>query len=225
MLLSLLLAAGAAQAAAPLGDPGAVVVEETVAVLRSPAGAAPRVLTLTRLEEEARIVLASKGAVEAALRPIDRPTLRATLGWVIDQLLLADEAARLRVDEVSREEVLLATRRFEARFADRTAYERFLAGAELTEEEVASVLARGLRVDRYLAIRVGRGPAVADADVDAYAASHGLSVQTRAAREAVRSRLLEERVAAQVQALVAEVRGRADVRILDPALAPGAGEG
>src|SRR5512140_617958 len=203
MVLSLLLvvAAAAPVAAEP---PAAAIVEEVVAVVRNPAGSAPRAVTLTRLIEEARIVLASRGAVEAALHPIDEQMLRATLEWVLDQTVLADEAARLQVGEVSREQVAAELDRFRARFRDSGGYARFLASTELSDEEVSAVLSRMLRVDRYLDTRVGRGM-VADEDVLRYARDHGLSVESRGVREAVRTRLSEARVEAAVRELVAEL--------------------
>jgi len=224
MLVPLLLALAAAtpSAAEPaLSGPaaGSRVVEEVVAVVRNPLGSPARIITLTRLVEEARIVLASKGAVEAAARPIDSQVLRATLEWVLDQTLLSDDAGRLQVAEVTGDQVAAELGRFRGRFPDAAAYARFLASAELSDEEVSAVLARTLRVDRYLETRVGRGGAVADDDVRQYAGERGLSVESRAALEAVRARMTEARVGSAVRDLVAELRGRADIRILDPALA------
>jgi hypothetical protein len=221
MLAPLLALALAATAPSPPDGvaPGGEVVEEVVAVLRNPAGAAPRLVTLTRLTDEARIVLVSRGAAEAAFQPIDQPALRATLEWLIDQTLLADDAARLGVAEVEREGAVSELRRFRARFPDQAAYARFLATAELFEEEVETVLVRMLRVDRYLETRIGRGAAVADDDVEAYVREHDLAATTRAAREAVRATIAQGRVDAQVRALVAELRSRAEVRVLDPELA------
>ena len=224
MLVPLLLALAAAtpNAAEPaLSGPaaGSRVVEEVVAVVRNPLGSPARIITLTRLVEEARIVLASKGAVEAAARPIDSQLLRATLEWVLDQTLLSDDAGRLQVAEVTGDQVAAELGRFRGRFPDAAAYARFLASAELSDEEVSAVLARTLRVDRYLETRVGRGGAVADDDVRQYAGERGLSVESRAALEAVRARMTEARVGSAVRDLVAELRGRADIRILDPALA------
>ncbi len=215
MFLPLLLALAAAPAAPGAPDAAPAVVEEVVAVVRNPSGAQARVITLTRLVEEARIVLASRGAVEAAFRPVDAGVLRATLDWVIDQTLLSDEAGRLQVMEVSRAQAADELLKFRARFPDAAAYARFLATAELSDEEISAVLARTLRVGRYLDTRIGRGKPVDDEDVRRYAAERELSVESRAARDAVRARLSEARVEAAVRELLAELRGRADVRVLD----------
>jgi hypothetical protein len=202
---------------------GPVLVEEVVAELRNPPDAPPRAILLSRLTVEARIAMVARGAVEAAFRPIDREALRATLDWLLDQTLLADDAARLQLAEVTREQAAAELGRFQQRFPDRAAYARFLSDAELSDEEVAAVLARMLRVDRYLESRAGRGSFVADADVDDYVREHRLTADTRASREAVRSRMGEERVEAAVKDLLAELRARAEVRILDPELARPAG--
>jgi hypothetical protein len=136
--------------AAPAGD---AVREEVVAVVRGPGVAQPRVITLTRLEEEARIALVSRGGTAAATDPLDARALRAALEWVVDQTLLGDEVARLQIFEVSEQEVEAELRRFRERFASTGAYRAFLDRLELPEEEVAAVLRRGLRVDRYVESR------------------------------------------------------------------------
>jgi hypothetical protein len=212
MLLALL--ASLSLAAAP--DPRPKVVEEVVAVVRNPPGAAPRVVTLTKLEEEARVALVSRGAAPAATRPLDAEALRAALEWLLDQMLLSDEAARLKLDEVDREEVAAALARFRARFDDEGGYERFLRSTELTEEELSATLARMVRVERYVQSRVGRAARVADDEVERYLQARGAAGASPAAREAVRAQLAEERTARQVKELLAELRARADVRVLDP---------
>ncbi len=213
---AILLVAGATPAGAPAGS---TVVEEVVAVVRNPAGAPPRVITLTRLTEEARIVLVSRGAVEAAFQPLDARALSATLSWLLDQMLLSDEASRLGLGELPREQAAVELRRFQARFGEKGAWSRFLASTALSEEEVAAVLMRTRRAERYLESRIGRGGSVDDAEVEAYARAHGMAVESRAAREAVRGRVAELRTEAAVRALLAELRARADIRVLDPELA------
>jgi len=216
MLALLVSLAVGAPAAAP------AVLEEVVAELRNPAGAPPRAILLSRLAAEARIAMISRGAVEAAFRPVVAPALRAALSWLVDQTLLADDAARLQLSEVTHEQAAAELARFQARFPSRAGYDRFLAAAELTEEELSAVLARMLRVDRYLESRAGRGTFVADGEVADYVREHGLRAESPGAREAVRARMREERVEAAVRELLSDLRGRAEVRILDPALAPAA---
>jgi hypothetical protein len=212
--LALLLAAAPVPA---LPAPG-VVVERVVAVVRNPASAAPRPLTLTRLDEEARVALVGQGAAQAAFAPLDTAARRAALRWLLDQWLVADEATRLKLDEVPREEVRSALSGFRQRFADEASYRRFLAGTELTEEELQSILARGLRVQRYLDTRIGRSARVSEEEVSRWLAGQGSVAPTSAERDAARARLSSERAQAQVRQITAELRSRAEIRVLLPEL-------
>ncbi len=223
MVLALLLAAAAAS---PAPATGAQVVEQVVAVVRNPAGAVPRAITLTKLVEESRVALVSRGAVEAAFLPLDAAALRAGLSWLVDQTLVADEAARLQVDEVGHEVVAAALRAFQGRFPDAAAYRRFLAASELGEEDVAAALARSIRVERYLETRVGPGARVADEEVERRVRAGGAAgAGSETERDQARAELERTRARAQVRELLHELRARADVRVLDPALRPAAGEG
>jgi len=195
------------------------VVEQIVAVLRNPAGAQPRPIMLTRLTQEARVALVGQGALEAAAAPLDDAALRAALRWLVDQLLVADEAARLQVDEVVRDDLLAAERRFRERFPAEAAYRRFLAAADLTEEDLQVALARDLKVQRYLDSRVGRSSRVSDEEVARFLGGQGATLESAGARESVRARLASEKAHVQVRQFVADLRTRADVRVLVPALA------
>jgi hypothetical protein len=210
---ALLLALALAVTTAP---PTPRVVEEIVAVVRNPASAPPRAVTLTKLTEEARIALVSRGASAAATGPLDAEALRAALDWLLDQMLLADDAARLRVAEVPREDVLAELRRFKARFAAPQDFARFLAESDLTEEELLVTLARMVRVQRYVASRVGRAARVPDDEVDRWLRERGAATASGPAREAARAQLAEERTRAHVKELLAELRARAEVRIVSP---------
>jgi hypothetical protein len=209
-----LVAAMLVAAASPAATPR--VVEEIVAVVRNPPGATPRIITLTKLAEEARVALVSRGAAAAATRPLDLEALRAALDWLLDQVLLADEAARLGLDAVEREAVAAALARFRAQLGTADDYARFLSAAELSEEELSSTLARMVRVERYVQSRVGRGTRVGEEELDRWLGQHGAAGASGPAREAARAQLEQERASAQVRELVAELRGRADVRILGP---------
>ncbi len=224
-MLAILLATSllAAPAGAPAeGGPAAAggrVVERIVAVVRNPATAAPRPITLTRLVEEARVALVGQGALAAATAPLDPPALRAALRWLVDQQLVSEEAGRLGVDEVSRDELEGEVRRFRDRFPDEAAYQRFLASADLAEGELAVILARGLRVQRYLDSRVSRSARVTDEELARALAAAGPGAAAPGGREALRARLRDEKAAAQVRQVLADLRARADVRVLASDLA------
>jgi hypothetical protein len=222
LALALALAADAPRPPrdAPQGEParaerdGSRVVEEVVAVIRNPPSAPARIVTYTKLVEEARIALVSRGATDAASGPLDRAALRAALDWLVDQTLVADEAAKLRLDEVDREALRGELRRFQARFPGREAYERFLGRAELTEDELQATLARMLRVERYVQSRVGQVARVEDDEVDRWLRKQGATSSSGAVRNVARSEVAAERATAQVHDLIAELRGRADVRVV-----------
>ena len=211
MVLAVAFALALASASLP---PAGEVVEEVVAVIRNPPSAPPRIVTYTKLVEEARIALVSRGATEAASGPLDGPALRAALEWLIDQTLVADEAAKLRLDEVDREALRAELRAFQGRFPSFAEYERFLERAELTEDELVATLARMLRVERYVQSRVGRSAKVADLEVDRWLGERGVPAAPGAVRDAARSELSERLAAKQVRDLLAELRSRADVRIV-----------
>lgn len=207
---------GATQPLPPAAAPAVEgrLVDEIVAVVRNPPSAPPRVVTYTKLVEEARVALVSRGATEAATGPLDRAALRAALEWLLDQLLVADEAAKLRLDDVDRDALAAEVRRFRGRFATPAAYERFLAEGELSEDELAATLARMLRVERYVQSRVGRLARVGDDEVDRWLAERDARGAGSPVRDAARSQLAEDRAAAQVREILADLRARAEIRIV-----------
>jgi hypothetical protein len=201
-----------------LAPDGGVVVERVVAVVRNPAGAAPRPLTLTRLTEEARVALVSQGARQAAFEPLDAAALRASLRWLLDQQLVADDAARLKLDDPPLDQVEAEVARFKERLGGEAATARFLAATELSADELAAILARGLKVRRYLDSRVSRNVRVSEDDVSRQMAAGGQMAASPEERDAIRARLTAERTQAQVKQLLADLRARADIRILVPEL-------
>jgi hypothetical protein len=212
--LALLLATGPG----PAPPPGGVVLERVVAVVRNPASAAPRPLTLTRLDEEARVALVGQGAATAAFAPLDAAARRAALRWLIDQWLVAEEAIRLKVEEVPSQESQAALQLFRQRFPDPATYQRFLHSIELPEDELQSILARGLRVQRFLDNRLGRSVRVSEEEVSRWLAGQGQPAPTPSEREAARARLSGDRAQVQIKQMLGELRSRADIRVLMPEL-------
>jgi hypothetical protein len=189
-------------------------LERVVAVVRPPGAAEPSVITLTGVEEEARIALVSRGAVLAATQPLDGPALKAGLEWLVDQTLLSGEASRLQVFEVERADGLAELGGFKARFARPADYQAFLARCDLTEAELEAVLRRMLRVKRYVESRVSHAAQVPESEVTAWLDQHAAELGSRD-EEAARRHLAEERTKEEVKALVRDLRSRADVRIFE----------
>lgn len=214
-MLSLLLVA--ALAADPAAAPGRVVEVVLATVQASPIRPV-RPITLTRLDEEARIALVARGGTAAAFGKLDAAALTASLDWLVDQTLVAEEADRLLVAEVGREEVEQELRRFRGRFASPAEYERFLRENDLAEEELLVTLGRTLRVQRFVESRVGQAVKVSEAEIDEYLRARGVGSGPSAARDAVRAHLAERRLDGEVKKIVADLRQRATVRVL---VAPG----
>lgn len=234
MFRALTAPAAALAAALAFASPAAVAasasgqeVERVVAVVRSPAASAPNVITLTTVEEEARIALVSRGAVLAATQPLDGPALKAGLEWLVDQTLLSEEAARLQVFEVDRADGQAELARFKARFARPADYQAFLARCDLSDAELEAVLRRMLRVKRYVESRVSHAAQVPEAEVTAWLEAHAGELGTRDG-EAARAYLAGERTKEEVKTLVRDLRSRAEVRVFQdlasrapPAAGPG----
>jgi hypothetical protein len=193
------------------------IAEEVVAVILFPNGSEQHVITLTRLAEEARIALVSRGAMGAAARPLDAAALRAGLEWLVDQTVLMDEVTRLNVLDVERKDVLQELARFRSRFSKADEYQAFLERLDISPEELMAVLRRMLRVQRYVESRVSGAARVRDAEVEAYFREHRSEFAGRdlgAVREAVRAHLAQERIKADVSTLLAELRTHCELRIL-----------
>jgi hypothetical protein len=195
--------------------PGGQVVDEVVAVVRTRGGDA-RVITLTKVAEEGRIALVSRGGIEAAFARLDGAVLRASLDWYVDQLLLLDEAVRLQVFEVDAAAALAEMARFKGAFPSPRDFKAFLFQIDATEEEVLATLRRSLRVRRYLESRLGRLRAT-PAEVQAWYAAHQSEVGGRPLAEVadeITARLSAARADAETKALLADLRARADIRVL-----------
>jgi hypothetical protein len=202
-----------ALATAASGSPAGEEIERVVAVIRSPAATEPNVVTLSKVEEEARIALVSHGALLAATQPLDGAALKAGLEYLVDQTLLGEEAARLHVFEIDRADAVAELAHFRARFARPSGYEEFLARCDLSEGELEAVLRRTLRVKRYVESRVSQAAQVPEGEVTAWLDRHAGELGADD-RQAARARLVEERTMDEVKALARDLRSRAEVRLL-----------
>jgi hypothetical protein len=166
--------------------------------------------------EEGRIALVSRGGIEAAFAPLDGAVLRASLDWYVDQLLLHDEAVRLQVFEVDPATALAELARFKAEFPDPKHYRAFLVEIDVGEEDLLASLRRSIRVRRYLESRLGRLRA-SPGEVGAWYAAHSAELGGRPLAEVsdeIAARLSALRADAETKVLLADLRGRADIRVL-----------
>jgi len=194
---------------------GGQIVDQVVAVVRT-RGAEARVITLTKVIEEGRIALVSRGGIEAAFALLDGAVLRASLDWYVDQVLLLDEAVRLQVFEVDRAAALPELARFKAEFPSPKDYKAFLFEIDVTEEDLLATLRRSLRVRRYLESRLGRLRAT-PAEVESWYAAHAAEYGGRSlpdVADEIGARLSSSRADAETKSLLADLRARADIRVL-----------
>jgi SurA N-terminal domain len=198
----LFVAAGAWAQSAPAERK---LVDEVVAVVDAHS------ITLSELSAETRIHLVEQQGGQVAGATPDRALLAASLRRLVEERVILAEVDRLRLFDLERAEVDTALARFRARFPTAEAYDRFLDRIQMTADEVASVLARDLRVARYLDNRLKLAAQVREGELDeAMRAYPGVD------RASLRQKLAREKYERLLEGLLADLRRKADVRILDP---------
>jgi hypothetical protein len=193
----------AATSAFAVGE-GRKLVDEVVAVVDAHS------ITLSELSAETRIHLVEQQGAQLAQAAPDRPLLAASLRRLIEERVVLAEVDRLRLFDLDRPEVDGALARFRSRFATAEAYDRFLAQIEMTGDEVASVLSRELRVARYLDNRLKLTAQLRESEV-----AEAMRTYPGADREEIRRKLAREKYERLLEGLLADLRRRADVRIVD----------
>jgi len=158
-------------------------------------------ITLSELQAETRVRLVeAQGPVAAAL-PLDRPLLAASLRKTIDERIILAEIERLKLYDLDRAEVDALLSRVRNRFANQAEWEAFTRKIELTDEEIAAVLARELRVARYLENRLKLSAQIRETDLPS---------------GPERDKLAQEKYQRLLADLLDDLRKRVTVRVLDP---------
>jgi hypothetical protein len=164
---------------------GAQLIDGVVAVVGK------QVVTLGQLRKDARVSLANHGEIVAAFQPLDDKALASALDYLINQELVAGEARRLEVFEVSQAEVDAEQKSLEHRFHWPESLNAFLTRFAISEPELQTMLRRGLRARRYI--------------------DHRLRLQLEPdAGKVIAGPTIEDLAGS----LVAELRARSNVRIL-----------
>ncbi|MHB8418043.1 MAG: hypothetical protein ACYDCL_08195 [Myxococcales bacterium] len=214
LAFSLLLVSAPVAAADPVPDStpaeisGAKLIDSVVAI------AGRRVITLSQLRGEARIALAEHGSIESAEGPLTDGVLSSTLDYVISEDLVEEEAARLGVFPVTNGECQVAEESLSTRLGGREAFEGFLARFDIDHERLTAILRRSLRASRYLESRLRLQAQATERQVDELLARAVHDASLPQARPLARAYLQRERYQALAAKLVADLRARADVRIL-----------
>src|SRR5208283_3274457 len=107
-----------------------------------------QVITLSDLRFEARVAMVERGGASLANTPLDEATLRSALELAIAQRAAGAEADRLGSFPLEAGDVAARLQRFESRFPDHPAFERFLQGSGADLSQLREVLGRARRAER-----------------------------------------------------------------------------
>jgi hypothetical protein len=182
------------------------LVDEVVAVVDAHS------VTLSELAAETRIHLVEQQGPQMGSAQLDRPLLAASLRRLVQERVVLSEVERLKLFDLDHAEVESALARLRARFPTTLAWESFTRQVELTDEEIGGILARELRVARYLDNRLKLAAQLRDSELEEAWKGQG----ARGDREALRQRLSKEKYERLLTELLAELRRKASVRIVDP---------
>ncbi len=199
--LALLLAAAPA---APASE--RQLLDEVVAVVEAHS------ITLSEIEAETRVRLVAAKGASVAFAPVDRRILAASLRRTIEERVVLSEVQRLKLFDLEPAEVESLVAGLRSKFASAADYEAFTRSLELTDEEIAAVLARELRVARYLDNRLKLAAQVRDSELQEAARAQKLSARER---EALREQLGQQKYQRLLAELLVDLRRRATVRVID----------
>jgi peptidyl-prolyl cis-trans isomerase SurA len=139
-----------------------------------------------------------------------------TLQGIINRRLLLQEAYRLKVAEVSEQDIAAEVVRFRDRLGTEAAFREFLARTSMTEEQLEKLLGERLLVERFVEKKIGLFARVSRDDVQAYFRDHPDEFREKRFAEVqkeITARLSEQKINQQLDQYVDELRSRAFIRI------------
>ena len=173
-----------------------------------------QVITLSDLRFEARVAMVERAGAVLAETPLDQATLQSALNLAIAQRAAGAEADRLGSFPLEVADVEARLERFEERFADHPAFERFLHAAGADVSQLREVLGRALRAERALDSRVRLRAQVNEGDVRRAWEAEGSPGSFEEVRAALREKLVRQRYEAAAREELAKLRAAAQVRIV-----------
>lgn len=182
------------------------LIDEVVAVVDAHS------VTLSELAAETRIRLVEQQGPQMASAQPDRAMLAASLRRLVQERVVLSEVERLKLFDLDHADVETAVARLRARFPTAAAWQAFTRELELTDEEIGAVLARELRVARYLDNRLKLAAQLRDSELEEAWKAQG----RRGDREVLRQRLSKEKYERLLAELLGDLRRKANVRIVDP---------
>jgi hypothetical protein len=201
-LLLLLAAAGL-----PAGAAERQLIDEVVAVVEAHS------ITLSEVAAETRVRLVQAEGPAAANAPLDKAILAASLRKTVEERIVLSEMQRLKLFDLEPSEVEGLLARLRGRFSSRADYDAFTRSVEMTDEEIGALLARELRVARYLDNRLRLAAQLREGEIEDAMRGKTLSP---AERDRLRAQLAEEKYQRLLRELLTDLRRRAAVRVLDP---------
>ncbi|TMA20977.1 MAG: hypothetical protein E6J84_01420 [Deltaproteobacteria bacterium] len=188
------------------------LLDEVVAVVEAHS------ITLSEVAAETRVRLIETQGAAAAAAPLDRRILAASLRRTIEERVVLSEMQRLKLFDLEPGEIDALLARMRSRFASRADYDAFARTIELTDDEIGAILARELRVARYLDNRLKLAAQLRESELEEAARGKKLS---GAEREQLREQLAQEKYQRLLHELLIDLRRRASVRVLDSLEAAG----
>jgi hypothetical protein len=147
----------------------------------------------------------------------DRKTLESdTLEGLITRRLLVQEARRLRVVEVSDEEIGAENDKLKKQFGSDQAFSDFLAEQDITGQELRRMLGERLLVERFVEKKVGIFARVSRDEAERYFEEHAAeykNMRFQDVQKTIVALMTDQKIEKQLNQYVAELRGKANIRI------------
>ena len=147
----------------------------------------------------------------------DRIALEATtLDGLINRRLLVQEAHRLKFVEVTEQELSAEVEHVAKRFSSDKEFGDFLAGLDMTRQELARMLGEQLLAERFVEKKVGLFVRVTREEAESYFNEHAAEFKDKRFQDVqkmISALLTEKKMGLQLAQYLAELRGRANIRI------------
>jgi peptidyl-prolyl cis-trans isomerase SurA len=169
------------------------------------------VITASDLSHAVALNMRLAGASE------DRTKLESdTLEGLITRRLLVQEARRLRFVEISEEEISAENDKLSKQFGSDQALSDFLTEQDMTGQELRRMLGERLLVERFVEKKVGIFARVSRDEAQSYFEEHASEYKGRHFQDVQKmivALLTDRKIEKQLTQYLAELRGKADIRI------------
>ncbi len=139
-----------------------------------------------------------------------------TLEGLINRRLIIQEARRLKFADVTDQDISAEVDKVRKRFSPDKAFSNFLAGQNMTEEQLGRMLGERLLVERFIEKKIGLFVRVSRDEAQRYYSEHPEAFKGKRFQEvykAITARLSEQKLDQQLAKYLMELRSKADIRI------------